>query len=235
MTESTSQTLGVVVPAAGTGRRMGGLRKQYLELAGEPVLVWALRPFLAHPALSSVVVALPPGDEASPPEWLTAEDPRISFVAGGESRGESVFNALGALPPVDVIMVHDGARPLVSEETVDRCFRAAAGGDGVVAGVPAVDTLKGVDSDSRILETLDRSRIWQAHTPQSFPAPVLLEAYEAAREAGFPATDDSALVEASGGSVRMVHGNADNLKVTRPEDLVAAEAILRSRRDHAQG
>lgn len=224
-------TLGVVIPAAGAGRRMGGVKKTLLQIRGKPVLVHALGPFLAHPALEAMVVALPPEDAADPPQWLAALDPRIRFVPGGKSRGHSVYLALQALPDVDVVMVHDGARPLVSRETVDACYRAAAGGVGAVAGVPAVDTLKEVadptgGSGPRILRTPDRQRFWHAHTPQAFPGPVLREAYAGAREKGFPATDDAALVEAAGGEVRMILGNPENLKVTRPEDVLMAEALL---------
>lgn len=225
-------TLGVVVPAAGSGRRMGGLRKQYLELAGRPVLSRAIEPFLTHPALAAVVVALPAEDAADPPAWITALDPRVRVVAGGESRGESVFLALAALPEVDVVMVHDGARPLVSPATVDACYRVAASGVGGVAGVSAVDTLKEVEAapggggSFRIVRTPDRTRFWHAHTPQAFPSGMLREAYRRASESGFPATDDAALVEAAGGEVRMVPGNPENLKVTRPEDVLVAEALL---------
>jgi len=222
-------TLGVLVPAAGLGRRMGGVKKQYLELAGEPVLLWALRPFLSHPALQSLVVALPPEDAADPPDWLLEEDARVQTVAGGATRGESVSLALAALPEVDVIMVHDGARPLVTSDTVEACFQAASQGQGVVAGIPAVDTLKRVDAQGAILDTPDRATLWQAHTPQAFPGALLRRAYESAGTAGLPATDDSALVERLGATVFMVRGNSDNIKVTRPDDLILAEAILRDR------
>lgn len=210
---------------------MGGVKKTLLQIRGKPVLLYALQPFLGHPALEAMVVALPPEDAGDPPEWLTAFDPRIRVVAGGESRGESVYLGLQALPDLDVLMVHDGARPLVSPETVDACFRAAAGGVGAVAGVPAVDTLKEVagpdgETEFRILRTPDRKRFWHAHTPQAFPGRVLREAYDRARDQGFPATDDAALVEAAGEEVRMIRGNPENLKVTRPQDVPLAEALL---------
>lgn len=227
---SKPPSLGVVVPAAGSGRRMGGVKKQYLELAGEPVLLWAVRPFLAHPALEALVVALPAEDAADPPPWLLAEDPRIRTVAGGETRGASVSRALQALPDVDVIMVHDGARPLVSPDTVDACLRIAADGKGGVAGIPAIDTLKEVDEEHAIVATPDRSTIWHAHTPQAFPGPLLRQAYEEAEKAGIPATDDAALVERLGVRVYMVRGNPENMKVTRAGDLALAEAIAEGRR-----
>lgn len=216
--------VGVAVPAAGVGRRMGGVRKAFLELAGEPVLVHALRPFLARPEVVSVVVALSPEDALRPPAWLTGLDTRIRVVPGGESRSESVRSAVLALPDdVTVVAVHDAARPLVSAEVVARCIAVAAGGEGAVAGSPAVDTLKRTDADHRVEETVDRRRFWHAHTPQVFPAALAFHAYE---EEGMEATDDAALVERLGGTVRMVDGGRWNVKVTRPEDLPVAEALL---------
>ncbi len=219
--------VGVAVPAAGAGRRMGGVRKPFLELAGEPVLVHALRPFLAHDSVDAVAVALAPEDAARPPSWLTELDPRIRVVPGGESRGASVRAAVEALPgEVDVIAVHDAARPLVIAETVTTCLERAARGDGAVAGCPATDTMKRVDAEAVVLETPDRSTLWHAHTPQVFPAAALRRAY-AAGDAG--ATDDAALLESTGLRVVMVDDGGWNLKVTRPADVAVAEAILRSR------
>lgn len=219
--------VGVAVPAAGVGSRMGGRRKPYLELAGEPILLRSLRPFLAHPGVVAVVVALPPDDVDDPPAWLIEADPRVRVVPGGQTRTGSVRAALEALPDdVDVAVVHDGARPLVSAEVVARCIEVAAGGRGAVAGIPAVDTLKEVDADGRIVDTLDRSRIWHAQTPQAFPREMILDAYRNA-EASVDATDDAGLVERIGGEVVMVRASPGNLKITRPADLPMAEALLR--------
>lgn len=219
--------VGVAVPAAGSGRRMGGVRKPFLELAGEPVLAHALRPFLADDRVVAVVVALADEDAADPPEWLGALDPRVRVVAGGASRGESVACALRALPEdLDVVAVHDGARPLVSPDVVRQCIDVALTGVGAVAGRPATDTLKLVDSDRTVTGTPDRSTLWHAHTPQVFPAAVLRAAYDTG---GAGATDDAALVESSGLRVRMVDDGSENLKVTHPSDLPVAEAIITAR------
>jgi 2-C-methyl-D-erythritol 4-phosphate cytidylyltransferase len=173
-------------------------------------------------------VALGPEDSAAVPAWLAELDPRIEVVRGGASRWESVRNALGALPDdLDIVAVHDAARPLVSEDVVARCIELATIGEGAVAGCPTVDTMKEVDGDGRVVSTPDRSRLWHAHTPQVFPAEVARRAY-AGPESG--ATDDSMLVERLGTTVRMVNGGPDNLKVTVPGDVAVAEAILRSRR-----
>jgi 2-C-methyl-D-erythritol 4-phosphate cytidylyltransferase len=203
---------------------MGGRRKPFLDLHGEPVLLHALRPFLSHPAVVAVRVALSPDDAADAPEWLRRLDARIAIVSGGASRAASVRAALDALGDVDIVLVHDAARPLVTTEIIGRCIEAAARGDGAVAGWPASDTLKEVDAERRVRATPDRTRIWHAQTPQAFPASLLRRAYTAWD--GSEATDDATLVERVGGRVVMVEGSPTNLKVTRPEDVAVAEALL---------
>lgn len=220
----------VVVPAAGSGRRMGGVRKAYLELAGEPILVHALRPFLAHPAVGAVVVALPPEDVAHPPAWLTALDPRIRVVAGGEERGDSVRSGLAAVPEdAELVLVHDAARPLVDRGVIDRVLAAAARGVGAVPGIPVADTIKTVDASGEVTGTLDRGTLRAVQTPQAFPRELLVRAYEEAAAAGVRATDCAALVERAGGRVVVVDGSPENFKVTTPEDARRAAAILAER------
>lgn len=224
---ATGTRVGVAVPAAGSGQRMGGVRKPFLELRGEPVLVHALRPFLSDPRVVAVAVALPEADAASPPAWLTGLDARVRVVTGGATRAESVRNALEALPTdLDVVAVHDAARPLVTAEAVRRCIDVAAAGEGAVAGCAAVDTMKEVDGEGRVASTPPRWRLWHAHTPQVFPADVLRRAYAGPLGA---ATDDASLVEPLGLPVRMVDAGALNLKVTRAEDVLLAEAVLQAR------
>lgn len=224
---ASSLRVGVAVPAAGSGRRMGGARKPFLELGGRPVLAHALLPFLAEPRVVAVAVALFEEDAQRPPGWLTSLDTRVRVVPGGDTRTASVAAALAALPSdLDVIAVHDAARPLVTLAVVSACIDLAATGVGAVAGCPAVDTVKEVDERGRIVATPDRSRIWQAQTPQVFPAALLRRAYAAPNGV---ATDDAALVEHVGGEMRMVDAGPHNLKVTRPGDLVLAEAVLAAR------
>lgn len=226
--EWSGPRVGVVVPAAGLGRRMGERRKPWLLLLGEPILLHSLRPFLDRPDVTSVAVALAPEDAASPPRWLAGLDPRVRLVAGGETRTESVRSALAALPDdVRVVVVHDAARPLLSSSVLSRCIELAATGTGAVAGHAAVDTLKEVDPAGRVVDTPDRGRFWHAQTPQAFPSDLLRAAYAAA-VVGEPATDDAALVERIGGPVVMVESPPWNLKVTRPEDLPVAELLLAS-------
>ncbi len=222
------------MPAAGAGRRMGGVRKAFLELDGQPILLRAIRPFLETSGVECVVVALPPDQAARPPAWLTGADPRVRVVAGGATRGESVAAAVAALPPaVEVVLVHDGARPLVTRGLVERCLRAAAAGRAVVAGVPAVDTLKEVDASGQVVRTPPRGRYWHAQTPQAFPRRLLERAYRRARENGVEGTDDASLVELLGGEVEMVEGSPCNLKVTRPEDLILAKRLLETAEEGA--
>lgn len=227
MTPSRAR-VGVAVPAAGSGRRMGGVRKPFLELDGDVVLARSLRPFLADERVVSVVVALAPDDADRPPAWLTALDARVRVVAGGDTRGDSVARCLDALPDdLDVIAVHDAARPLVTEEVVGRCLDVASTGVGAVAGCRAVDTMKVVDAEGFIEATPDRATLWHAHTPQAFPARALRAAY-GSRDGG--ATDDAALVERQGVPVRMIDDLGENPKITRPDDVAIGEAILRRRR-----
>lgn len=206
---------------------MGGVRKPFLELGGEYVLVRSLRPFLSDDRVVAVVVALAPGDADDPPPWLTDLDTRIQVVAGGATRGQSVAKCLDALPDdLDVIAVHDAARPLVTHEVIQRCFDVASSGVGAVAGCPAVDTMKVVDADAFIASSPDRSKLWHAHTPQTFPAAALRAAYASMDDA---ATDDAALVGAQGIRIRMIDDGGLNPKITRPGDLAIGEAILQGR------
>ncbi len=237
----TGLRVGVALPAAGTGQRMGGVHKPFLDLDGEPVLLHALRPFLARGDVMAIAVALCPAVAADPPGWLRELDDRVRLLAGGASRTESVALAVASLPDdVDIIAVHDAARPLLRASVLEACLAVAATGVGAVAGCPAIDTVKEVDGQGRIVGTPDRARLWYAHTPQVFPAAMIRAAYGAARGgaggsagAGVAAvsTDDAALVERAGGTVQVVDDGGWNLKVTRPGDVAVAEAFLRGQRE----
>lgn len=219
--------MGVAVPAAGSGVRMGGRKKAFLELRGEPLLLHALRPFLAHPDVISVVVAVAPDDADSPPAWLGSLDPRVRVVAGGATRLHSVLGALEAVSEeAEIAVVHDAARPLVTRATIDRCIAVARSGEGGVAGWPSTDTLKEVDDSLRVVATPPREAVWRAHTPQAFPRATLLEAYREAVAGGMSATDDAAVFAGAGGAVRMVKGDRWNLKVTHPDDVGVAEFLM---------
>lgn len=225
--------VGVIVVAAGRGTRVGGTPKQFRELAGVPVLLRALRPFTSHPAVICTVVALPAADAGAPPEWLTPlVGDRLRLVAGGAERGDSVRAALAALPAAcSVVLVHDGARPLVSRETIDAVIAVAVGGAGAVAAVPVGDTLKaaGEGDGALVIErTVPRERLWRAQTPQGFPRALLQRALDTAAADAVQGTDDAELVERIGGRVELVPDQATNLKLTTPSDFAIAEALLRA-------
>jgi len=219
----------VIVAAAGSGRRMGSVNKAFLDLDGQPILMRSIRPFLADSRVCAVVVALDPATHDSPPSWLTSLDSRVSTVAGGTERDDSIRLALGAVPAdVDVIVVHDAARPLVTPALIARAIDEAAAGRAVTAAVPLADTIHQVDGELRIVATPDRSGLWRAQTPQAFPAAMLRNAHEVAFRTGLRATDDASLVARMAGPVHVIEGNEENLKITVPADLHLARALLRT-------
>ena len=223
-----SPRVAVLVPAAGTGRRMGGVRKPFLEVAGRSVLEWALSGFLDRDDVVEVVVAVGGGGgERGGGGGMAGRDPRIRVVEGGDSRFASVAGALDRVEsPATVIAVHDAARPFPSAEVIDACIRLAASGCGAVAGVRATDTVKRTGAGGRIVSTPPRDALWYAQTPQAFPRELFARAVAHCRAAGVAPTDDAAAVEQLGGEVRMVPSSPTNLKITRPEDLAVAEAYL---------
>ncbi|MCY4399557.1 MAG: 2-C-methyl-D-erythritol 4-phosphate cytidylyltransferase [Gemmatimonadetes bacterium] len=219
-------TVAVLVPAAGIGARMGGVRKPFMELGGRPVLDWALAPFLARRDVVEVVVALGGGSGSAA---LSRLDERIRVVKGGGSRFESVANALdGVESPASVIAVHDGARPFPPADAIEACVRVAAAGEGAVAGVRAVDTVKRTGPGNRdvVVETPPRESLWYAQTPQVFPREVFARAVAHCRTSGLIPTDDASMVEPLGVEVHMIMASTSNLKITCPEDVVIAEAYL---------
>ena len=226
MADIKELTVAAVIPAGGAGLRMGADRpKQFLPLAGAPLLARTVAVFAAMEEISEVVVALPAAhlDEG---RRLLAGIPGLRLVTGGVTRQESVARGLAALDDrVDVVLVHDGARPLVSAELVRACIEAAAGDGAAVAAVPVADTLKRVE-DGRIVATVERDGLWRAQTPQAARLSLLRRAMAAADEEGFTGTDECSLLERAGVPGTVVPGAESNLKVTRPEDMMIAEAML---------
>jgi 2-C-methyl-D-erythritol 4-phosphate cytidylyltransferase len=202
-----------LIPAGGSGERLGADRpKAFVVCAGRPLVEWSLEAL--QPACSRIVVAVPPGHE-HPPDRVTA----------GPTRSASVRNALAAAPEATVVVIHDAARPLVTTDLVVRCLDALDGVDGVIAAAPVSDTVHVASSDRVIAASPDRSTLWAAQTPQVFQAVALRRANESNQEA----TDEASLVAAAGGTVRLIEGPSDNIKVTTPTDLRLAEALLRER------
>jgi 2-C-methyl-D-erythritol 4-phosphate cytidylyltransferase len=202
-----------IIPAGGSGERLGATRpKAFVVCAGRPMVEWSVEALSA--VCSRVVVAVPLGREQPPDR-----------VAGGASRSASVRNALDAAPEATVVVIHDAARPLVTAGLVRECLEALDGVDGAIAAAPITDTVHVASPDLLIASSPDRSTLWAAQTPQVFRADVLRRANDSGEEA----TDEASLVASAGGTVRLIEGPSDNIKVTTPTDLRLAEAILRDR------
>jgi len=209
-----------ILLAAGTGERLGFERaKAFVMLAGRPMLEWSLEAISRVPAVERVVVALPDGEAA--PEG-------VHGVRGGASRSESVRAALDAAGPGDPVVVHDAARPLVGPELFESTLREldASGCDGAIAAAPVTDTVKRVGPDRVVCDTLDRGALWAVQTPQAFRRETLERALDVDSGTLARATDDAWLVERAGGTVRVVPGPPENLKVTTPLELGVAELLL---------
>ena len=224
-----------VIPAAGRGERLGpGAPKALRLLGGAPLLAHAVRAMSASHAIDLIVVAAPADQLDEVHSLLDQPDlsTEIVIVAGGESRQASVARALAALPAdIDVVLVHDAARPLVPAELVAAVAAAVhAGNPAVVPGLPVVDTIKRVDDGGRVVVTVDRGPLRAIQTPQGFTRRVLEAAHAAAGAGGDSATDDAGLVEMAGEPVLVIPGHEEAFKVTRPIDLVLAEALLARRR-----
>ncbi len=216
-------TVGVVVPAAGAGTRLGpGAPKALRLLAGEPLLVHAVRRLRACPSVGPVVVAAPAGSVAQVQELLAAYD--VTTVEGGAERQDSVATGLAALPAqCRLVLVHDAARALVPVAVVEAVVAALeAGAQAVVPVLPVADTVKRVDGDGMVVETVARDQLRLVQTPQGFRREVL----ERAHAGAVPVTDDATLAERLGVTVHTVPGAPEALKVTTPFDLVVAEAMV---------
>ncbi|PWB46633.1 MAG: 2-C-methyl-D-erythritol 4-phosphate cytidylyltransferase [Candidatus Methylomirabilota bacterium] len=222
-----------IVPAGGAGLRFGGaVRKQFIALNGLPILSHTLRSLAASDVLAAMIVVVPAGEESRGREALALAgiDLETEVVQGGQTRQDSVYNGLQrAKATTDLVLVHDGVRPFVSREVVLSAVEAAKETGAAVAAVPVVDTIKRVDLDGVVIETLPRGQLWSIQTPQVFRYELLMRAHRAGREQGAAATDDAALVERVGGRVRVVRGSYENLKITGEEDMPLADLILRRR------
>ena len=229
----------VLIPAAGMGSRMGSaVSKQYLELAGKPILAHTLSLFDAHPLVEAIYPIVPAADFDYCQEQILSPfsyQKVKRLIAGGAERQDSVRNGLDALVEDGYteaqrpVLIHDGARPLFNPELVARLLARIAETGACIIGVPAKDTIKVVD-EGVITASPDRKRLWQAQTPQGARYGLLREAFDQAAASGFCGTDDASLLENIGTPVHMVTGDYRNIKVTTPEDLVIAKALLDSRR-----
>jgi 2-C-methyl-D-erythritol 4-phosphate cytidylyltransferase len=222
-----------IIPAAGSGSRLGGQTpKQFIEIAGAPIIVHTLRKFDECEEIGAIVVALRQEDVERFERALCAHKIRkpVRGAAGGAERSDSILNALEAAREFrpEIAAVHDAVRPFVTPERISAVIAQARKIGAAILALPATDTIKEVE-DGLIRRTLDRRRIWQAQTPQAFRYDLLMRANEEARAADLPpalATDDSFLVERLGVPVAVVEGMANNIKITTPEDLILAERLL---------
>lgn len=223
----TARDVGVVILAAGKGERTGGEElKQFRWIAGKPMLLHSVQLFQARPDVAMVVCVLPREYAGDPPPWLFQSDTdRLLISVGGKERGDSVVNGMQDLPDgIEIVVIHDAARPFVTESTVDRVIAAARSGTGAIAALPVVDTIKRVEK-GRIVETLDRSTLWRAQTPQAFPRTMIERAYSDAAAKNIRATDDAVLCELLGLPVTVVAGSERGMKITSEEDFARAEAL----------
>ncbi|MDQ6831431.1 MAG: 2-C-methyl-D-erythritol 4-phosphate cytidylyltransferase [Gemmatimonadota bacterium] len=225
-----ARDVGVVIVAAGQGTRASGAPgelKQFRWIAGKPMLLHSLQRFQSRADVAMVTCVLPREYAGDPPPWIFQSDlDRLLVTVGGRERTDSVRSGLDDLPAeVTIVVVHDAARPLVDDKTIERVIAAARAGTGAIAALPVIDTLKEVDGDGRVVRTIDRSMLWRAQTPQAFPRAMLEDAYARAERERVTATDDAALCERFGLPVVVVRGSERAMKVTEEDDFARLEAI----------
>lgn len=220
-----------IIPAGGSGRRLGaGIAKQYLMLGKLPVLVHVLTAFQKSDVIHDIILVVPPDDLESIREKII--NPyglnKVSMVvAGGRERQDSVQNGLRVITgPCDVVLVSDGVRPFVTADMITQVAAAALRDGAAAIGVKAKDTIKVTTDGDVVTATLPRDHIWQTQTPQAFQYDLLCKAYAAAAKDNYYGTDDASLAERIGAKVRMIEGSYENIKITTPEDLVLAEALI---------
>lgn len=232
MPRGDTSRLWALIPAAGTGSRMGAaLPKQYLDLDGRTVLERTIARLAGLRELAGMVVVLRAGDDFWPRLALPSQ-PGIFTAVGGAERCHSVLSGLEALStiaaPTDWVLVHDAARPCVRVADIDRLVHELDSHPvGGLLGLPVSDTIKRADAAGEVMATVDRSGLWRALTPQMFRLGALRDALRQALAAGVIVTDEAAAMEYTGQMPRMIEGSADNLKITRPEDLARAALFLR--------
>lgn len=229
-------SVAVIIAAAGQGRRMkSAVNKQYLHLHGRPIIAHTLSACIAAACFTQIIVVVAPSEEEIfRREVVFPWFPTYKFflVSGGKERQDSVQNGLAVLADnIEYVCIHDGARPLAEAALFRHCLAAAQAEGGAIAAVPVKDTIKIADPHGQVLETPPRHKLWAVQTPQIFRRDWLELAYQRAYQEGIQATDDAALLEAAGYPVHIVTADYENIKITTPEDLLLAEAIVRRRQD----
>ncbi|SKA01488.1 2-C-methyl-D-erythritol 4-phosphate cytidylyltransferase [Selenihalanaerobacter shriftii] len=228
------ESIVAVIPAAGQGRRMGSdLNKQYLSLADKPIVAHTIEKFQEFEQIKDIIVIAREDEIAYCQHEVIDKykfDKVSQVIKGGQTRQESVYNGLQAVDSAEYVLIHDGARPLLTKELLECTIRELKDYGAVGVAVPVKDTIKMIDNEKFVDKTPDRSKLWAIQTPQAFSYNLILEAYEEAKNEGFVGTDSSMLVERLGKKVKLIHGSYENLKVTTPEDLMIAETIIKGRR-----
>ncbi|HXF23967.1 MAG TPA: 2-C-methyl-D-erythritol 4-phosphate cytidylyltransferase [Gemmatimonadaceae bacterium] len=224
----TVQDVGVVIVAGGTGTRTGSNElKQFRWVAGKPMLLHSVQLFQQRADVCMVVAVIPKAYAGDPPPWLFQSDlSRLLIGVGGNQRGNSVRSGLDDLPAeARIVVIHDAARPLVLDATIDAVIAAARNGTGAIAALPEIDTLKRVDADGRIIQTVERDGLWRAQTPQAFPREMIDDVTRRANREGISGTDDAALCEHYGYPVVVIRGSERAMKITTEADFARAEAL----------
>ncbi|MEH7343921.1 2-C-methyl-D-erythritol 4-phosphate cytidylyltransferase [Bacillus sp. JJ1532] len=221
----------VIIPAAGQGKRMGaGRNKVLLEIDQQPIFIHTLRVFELDENCEGIYLAINPQDENEMKALLNEYDISkvIALAPGGKERQHSIYNALKCVKQEGIVLVHDAARPFIDKNLLDSLVIAAEKNGAAILAVPVKDTVKKA-AGNIVTETVERTSLWAVQTPQAFRFSILMNAYQKAEADHFLGTDDASLVERTGQDVMIVEGNYDNIKLTTPEDLYFAEAIIRKR------
>jgi 2-C-methyl-D-erythritol 4-phosphate cytidylyltransferase len=217
-----------LIVAGGSGVRYGW-KKQFIPLAGIPVLKRSVLCFDSHPGITHIIVVVPAEDSHHVSEILEGMKTPLTITAGGATRQESVWKGLQIETPNDIVLIHDGVRPLVSADIISRVLNGIVGFDACIPGIAVSDTIK-EGHDEYVARTISRADLYQIQTPQAFKKNRILEAHESAKNNDLePVTDDSTLIENLGGKVRLVQGDPFNIKITLKEDIYIAEALLKCR------
>lgn len=220
-------TCGIVIPAAGQGKRMGiGVNKQFIKIHDKPILIHTVEKFQKLEWVKEIIVVAHPDEVEIVQSMLTEYGLSVNAVVpGGLERQDSIYNGLKLLK-TDYVMVHDGARPFIKEKQLNHLWDVVRKHDAAVLGVPVKETIKVVDEQGAIQSTPDRKSLWSIQTPQAFLLSILKEAYEQAKKDQFLGTDDASLVERLKMEIPVVEGDYHNIKITTPEDLIMANIIL---------
>lgn len=219
----------VIIPAAGQGKRMGKkINKLFLEINDETIIRHTVSIFQNIKSCEQIFIAAHPDEVNMMAAHLKDFDKVAAVISGGKERQHSIYEVLKVIGNTDVVMVHDGARPLVSSESIEQVYKDTLVHEAVILAVQVKDTIKRV-VDGVVEETYNRSTMWQVQTPQSFKRDVILNAYQLAEEDQFLGTDDASLVERAGYKVHVTNGDYHNIKITTNEDLVVADSIIERR------